>query len=285
MGKVGCNNMQLFSPAALLKALRDSDPNVCCRAAYQARTQRLRGAVPALVELLYRSGPDSKRVIIGAARALGDIGDLRAIQHLEEAGFAHEYSGAITGHLTYTADGEVIEPAEEDVLMDEALREAEGKLWKQPGAEPYLAQLGRIKMYTFGDFLRGRGEIFIDPDIQTQPLFPFTMECAKRFFANFKKERFAFDAGEIRSVFIRCGKEALPRHSFADGRLYPQTLDEIGRLGESALDPVGDIHFEFGGNATAPYVEVSPQPKWPRPSIVRRCVLDGRTGIRFDEIS
>jgi len=250
-------------------------------AAGQAGKRRVREAVPALVELLYSSGPGSKVVITAVARALGDIGDLRAIQHLEEAAYAHQYEGPVSGSIAITRGGNVIEPDEQDVVMDEALREAEQKLWKQPDAEAYLAQLGRIKMYTFEDLWR---EVFIDPDIQNQPIYPFTMDCAQRFFRNFKKERFAFDGPEIKSIFIRRAKEALPRHSFADGRLYPQTLAEIGRLGESALDPVGDIHFEFGGNATAPYVKVSPEPKWPRPSIVRRHVLDGRTGIRFDPI-
>jgi hypothetical protein len=275
--------MQRFSAADLLKALRDIDLDVCCRAAEQASTERVLEAVQALVELLYSSGPGSKRVITAAARALGDIGDLRAIQHLEEAGFAREYSGAIPGFLMYTADGGVIEPAEEDVLLEEALGEAEGKLWKQPGAEPYLAQLGRIKMYTFGDFWKSR-DILIHPDIQNRRQNSFTMEHAKQFFANFKRERFAFDQGEIRSIFVRQAGEASD-HSFADGHLYSQTLDEIVRLGDSALDhPIGHINFKLG-NASAPYIAVHPEPNWPRPSIVRRCVLDGRTGIRFDEIA
>lgn len=81
--------------AGLLHALRDRDPNVCSWAAEEARVQRLREAVPALVELLYRTGPGSKHVITAAARALGDIGDLRAMQHLGEAGYAREYSGAL----------------------------------------------------------------------------------------------------------------------------------------------------------------------------------------------
>ena len=61
---------------------------------------------------------------------------------------------------------------------------------------------------------------------------------------------------ELRLNFIRRGKEVLPRASFADGGLYPQTLDQIAELGESALDPIGEIHFEFGGNVTAPYIVV-----------------------------
>lgn len=275
--------MSWSSSVDLLKALRDAELDVCCSAAEQARTLRLREAVPALIELLYGTGPGSKRVITAAARALGDICDLRAMQHLGEAGFAREYSGAIPGFLTYTADGRVVEPAEEDVLLEEALLDAEGKLWKHPGAEPYLAQLGRIKMYTFGDFWRSR-DILIHPDIQNRRQNPFTMEHAKRFFANFKRERFAFDQGEIRSIFVRRAEET-PDHSFGDGHLYSQTLDEIERLGDSALDhPIGDIHFKLG-NASTPYIAVHPEPDWPRPSIVRRCVLDGRTGIRFDEIA
>lgn len=273
--------MKWSSTADLIKALRDADLDVCCSAAEQARIQRLREAVPALVELLYRSGPGSKRVITAAARALGDIGDLRAIQHLGEAGYAHEYSGAIPGFVTYTADGRSIEPAEEDVLLDEALREAEDKIWKQPRAELYLAKLGGIKMYTFGDFWRS-GDILIQPDIQNRRRNPFTMEQAKQFFSNFKKERFAFDQGEVRSIFVRRA-EVTPDQSHADGHLYSNTIDEIVQIGDSGLDhPIGDIHFKLG-NSSALYIAVHPEPDWPRPSIVRRCVLDGRTGIRFDE--
>jgi hypothetical protein len=267
----------------LIRALRDGNLDVRCRAAEQAGMQRIRGVVPTLVELLYQTGPNSKSLITAIARALGEIGDLRAMQHLGEARYAHSYSGGLPGFTSYTADGSVLEADNQDVLMDEAIDEAEQKLWKQTGAQEYLAQLGRIRMYTFGDFWRSN-DIYIDEDIQNQPQYPFTMHCAQRFFGNFKRERFAFE-GEIRSIFIRRGKEALPGASFADGGLYPQTLDEIAQLGQSALDAVGEIHFEFGGNATAPYIVVRPEPRWPRPSIVRRCVLDGRTGIRFEEIN
>lgn len=271
-----------YSPSTteeLIRALRQGNLDVRRRAAEQAGTHRIRAAVPALVELLHTTGPDSKPLITTVARALGDIADLRAMQHLGEAG----YSYGRFHSTTYFSDGSVMEPDEQDVSLSEAIDEAEQKLWQQPGAHEYLAQLGRIKMYTFGDFLRS-SDIYIDPDIQNQPHYPFTMQSAQRFFTNFKQERFAFE-GDIKSIFIRRGKEALPRASFADGGLYPQTLDEIAELGKSALDPVGDIHFEFGGNATAPYIVVHPQPNWPRPSIVRRCVLDGRTGIIFEEIT
>ena len=45
-----------------MEPLRDSDPSVCCRAAQAAGKQKLRTAVPALVELLYRSGSHNARV-------------------------------------------------------------------------------------------------------------------------------------------------------------------------------------------------------------------------------
>jgi HEAT repeat protein len=73
----------------LIRALRDRDLEVRCRAAEQAGTRCVRAAVPTLVELLYTTGPGSKRLITAAARALGEIGDLRAMQHLGEAGSAH----------------------------------------------------------------------------------------------------------------------------------------------------------------------------------------------------
>jgi hypothetical protein len=150
-------------------------------------------------------------------------------------------------------------------------------------------------MYTLRDLWRSR-DVYVDPVIERRPEYPFTMEIAKLFFAIFIDCRFAFE-GEIRSIIIRGGKaippigatidrvgETWPRHSYADGEIYPQTLDEISKLGLSAVKHVGKIHFEFGGSARAPYIQVSPEPKWPGPSIVRRYVLDGGAGIRFDDI-
>jgi hypothetical protein len=268
---------------SLIQDLRATNAEVCSQAADQAGEQRLKAAVPALVELLYCK---NKRVIAAAARALGEIGDLRAMQHLGEASYAQEFAGGAPGFETFAATGEVVEVAEDDILRDKALREAHQKLWQQPGAQSYFAQLGDIKMYTFGDFWRS-GEILIDPAIQHQPQYPFTMDCAKRFFKHFAKERFAFE-GEVKSICVSRGKEALPRHSVADGFLLSQTLDEMAQVtdpGEERKYTVGEVHFEFGGNAVVPYLTVSPEPKWPRPSIVRRCVLDGGTGIRFEELS
>ena len=267
---------------ALVQDLRSANPEVCRKAAELAGEQHLKAAVPALVELLYLK---DKRVIAAAAHALGEIGDLRAVQHLGEAGYAHDCLGLVL-FRTLTATGEVVEPSEEDVLMARAVNDAENKLWHQPGAELYRTQLGGIKMYTFGDFWRAN-EILIDPDIQRQPHYPFTMECAKRFFKNFTKERFAFE-GDVKSIWVHSGKEALPRHSHADGHLLSKTLDEMAQGDDPAPERtyrVGGIHFEFSGSAVVPYVTVSPEPKWPRPSIVRRCVLDGVTGVTFDELS
>ena len=267
----------------LHEALGSRDTARICEAADRAGEQKLRQAVPVLVPLLY-SG--NKRVIAAVAQALGEIGDLRAMQHLGEAGYLQEFSGGVPGFETFDEGGGVVEVAEEDAAMDKAIREAEQKMWQQPGAQPYLAQLGDIKMYTFGDFWRAN-EILVDPDIQRQAAFPFTMECAKRFFRNFAKERFAVQ-GDVKSICVNRGKEALPRHSFADALLLSRTLDEMAQLNDPAGErkyKVGEIHFEFGGNAVAPYIVVRPEPNWPRPSIVRRCVLDGVTGIRFDELA
>jgi hypothetical protein len=188
-----------------------------------------------------------------------------------------------------------VSPEEQDVLMDDAIREAEKKLWAQSGADVYLAQLGRIKMYSFGDLLDS-GDIYVHPDIERRPEYPFTMKIARLFFPNFKDCRFGFE-GEIRSVVIRSGKaippeglqpsglrQPWPRHSYAEGQLYAQNLDEISKRGLSAATQVGEIHFEYGGNARAAYIQVSPPPRWPSPSIVRRYVLDGGAGIRFDEV-
>jgi hypothetical protein len=266
---------------ALIQGLRSTDSESCRRAARRAGDERCAAAVPALIEVLYRK---DKTVIAAAAQALGDIGDLRAIQHLEEAAALHEFAGGIPGFDTFTEDGRIVEVGEEDAVMEKALREAEEKLWHQPGAGPYGTQLGKIRMHTFGDFWRS-DNILIHPAIQNQPHYPFSMQCAKRFFKNFAKERFAFE-GWVKSICVHRGKEALPGHSFADGHLLSKTLDELEQLGDPAMDKytLGEIHFELGGNAVAPYVTVDPEPNWPRPSIVRRCVLDGRAGVRFDEL-
>jgi len=265
---------------ALIQALRSGDSESCRRAARRAGEEHCEAVVPALIELLYRK---DKAVIAAAAQALRDIGDLRAIQHLEECAYAQEFVGGIPGFDTFTEDGRIVEVAEEDALMQEALREAEDKLWKRPGAGLYLDQLGKIRMHTFGDFWKS-GNIHIDPNIQSQ----FTMQGAKRFFRNFTAERFAFE-GWVKAISIFRGKEALPESSFADGYLLSRTLDEMEQIGGPALERasrLGQIHFKFGGNAALPYLAVEPEPAWPRPSVVRRCVVDsdGRTHVRVDDM-
>jgi hypothetical protein len=219
---------------ALIQDLRSSNPEVCRKAADLAGQQRLKAAVPALVELLYLK---DKRAIAAAARALGEIGDVRAIQHLEEAAFAQEFVGGIPGFDTFTEDGGTVDVAQEDAVMEKALREAEEKLWQQPGAGPYGDQLGKIRMHTFGDFWRS-DNIHIDPSIQSQ----FSMQGAKRFFKDFAKERFAIE-GWAKAISIFRGKEALPGFSFADGYLLSMTLDELERaspaVARSNLNPHG----------------------------------------------
>ena len=126
-------------------------------------------------------------------------------------------------------------------------------------------------MYHMVDFFRST-EIHIDPDVQNRRVNPFTMASAKRFFfQNFAKESFYFE-GKVGSIVIRYAEDHLPAHSFAGGRLYAAALDEIGRASERGATPdtVGKIHFRFGGEVTIPMIEVTPEPKWPRPSIVKR---------------
>lgn len=264
---------------ALIQDLRSSNPEVCRKAADRAGQQRLKAAVPALVELLYLK---DKRAIAAAARALGEIGDVRAIQHLEEAAFAQEFVGGVPGLDTFTEDGGTVDVAQEDAVMERPLREAEEKLWQQPGAGPYGDQLGKIRMHTFGDFWRS-GNIHIDPNIQSQ----FSNQGAKRFFKDFARERFALE-GWAKAISIFRGKEALPGSSFADGYLLSMTLDELEQASPAVerSSRIGQIHFKLGGNATLPYIAVEPEPAWPRPSLVRRCVLepDGRAHIRFEDL-
>lgn len=109
------------------------------------------------------------------------------------------------------------------------------------------------------------------------------MQCAKRFFSHFKKESFAFE-GEVRSLRIYDGKEALPRHSYAHGWLYSETVDAIQQRGRWPEKNVGSLNFEFEELMTVPYMVVSPEPRWPHPSLVRRCYKDvSGGGFRFEE--
>jgi hypothetical protein len=110
--------------------------------------------------------------------------------------------------------------------------------------------------YRILDFLMS-GNIIISPDAQNAAAYPFTMECVRRFFKEFEQESFSFD-GAIGSIMIMGGKENLPRHSFASGVLFPQTLDEQERPGRFAK-PVGSIHMECGGNISTPVIRVGKQ--------------------------
>jgi Flp pilus assembly protein TadD len=97
-------------------------------------------------------------------------------------------------------------------------------------------------------------EISISPEIQENEKFPFTMDCAQKFFANFVNLSFNFDR-PITSIIIYDAKENLPRHSYAHGFLYSQSLDEIGEMA-TMPKPIGTIHFEYGGNLTTPVIKL-----------------------------
>ena len=190
-----------------------------------------------------------------------EIGDVRAVQHLGEAEYWEPY------------------PEGQQALA--AIEEAEGKLLDDPRNGEYLAQLGSIKMHRIRDFFKS-SNIQVDKDLErAQP--PFTTERAMRFFANFKKESFAFE-GQVGSIRIYEGKEVLPGHSFASGWLYSETIDSIEQRGDWPRDSLGSIHFEFGDVIRIPYMVVKPEPPWPHPSIVRRCYKEvGGSGFRFEE--
>ncbi len=98
--------------------------------------------------------------------------------------------------------------------------------------------------------------VLISPEIQNAPHFPFTMECARTFFEVFLDERFQLDA-LVGSILINSAKENLPRHSFASGFLFSETLDELEKL-TSFPSPVGSIHMEYGGNTITPVIKVAP---------------------------
>lgn len=261
---------------ALVQELRSADFGVCRRAAEKAGEQRLQGAVPALIELLYRTGSGSKPAIATAATALGNIGDLRALHHLREVSYM------LTGDAgDILAVLEADAPDDETLAADNALYAAGEKISTQPGAEQYITQLDSIVMHRLKDML---GDLYIDSDIQNENNHGFTMRRAKPFFKNFRDESFAC-GGTVGAIRIYDGREHLPaRTSYANGWLYSQTLDEIEqRGGDWPTKTVGSIYFEYGGTTSEPYVLVKPQPNWPRPSIVRRREKTG--GFRFEELA
>jgi len=251
------------SEAALLSALRDSKHSTCIQAANIAGRERRKDAVPALIELLYRSGKTCAPIRIAAARTLGNIGDLRALHHLGEAHYREPLS-----------DGEEVRAV---------IQEALWQIFQAPGAPSYAARLQAIVSYRIANFMSSAG-IYIDKNIQTRESSPFTMECGRRFFMPFALESFWFE-GQVGSIRIYEGKEGLPGHSYANGWLYTETLDEIHERGKWPDRALGEIHFEFGGIAAAPCIFVGPEPNWPRPSIVRRSVIDGAHCVRFEENS
>lgn len=115
---------------------------------------------------------------------------------------------------------------------------------REPGGQRHLR-----------DFLAS-DNILISPEIQNAPLFPFTIERARRFFAVFQDEGFDF-AAEVKAIVINSGKENLPSHSFATGFLFSQSLDELEKL-RGFPKPVGSIHMECGGNTKKPVIKTHP---------------------------
>jgi hypothetical protein len=117
--------------------------------------------------------------------------------------------------------------------------------------------------YTLRDFvMESPPQFMVMPDIQRRPQFPFTMDCAKRFFDPFLKRSFNF-AGMVTSIIIYDGKENLPNHSYAAGWLFQETLEEMAQLGKLP-EHIGSIHFEYGGTTTDPSIRVEAAARTPR---------------------
>ena len=113
----------------------------------------------------------------------------------------------------------------------------------------------RISTYTIGDFVMSSPPQFlVMPDLQRRVRFPFTVDCAERFFGPFAKVPFKFE-GVILSIVIYDGTENLPNHSYAAGWLYQQTLEQIAQP-EEPPEPVGSVYFEYGGATTTPSIRV-----------------------------
>jgi hypothetical protein len=145
-----------------------------------------------------------------------------------------------------------------DDEMRRILTEAQ-RLMQKGGGGGYLT-------YALRDFFtESPPQFLVMPDIQQRRQYPFTMDCARRFFGYFEKQPFNF-AGMITSIVIYDGKENLPDHSYAAGWLFQESLEEIGQLG-SLPNPIGSIHFEFGGTTKTPTIRVevaaqTPNTRW-----------------------
>ena len=71
----------------------------------------------------------------------------------------------------------------------------------------------KVSTYTIGDFIMSSPPQFlVMPILQERVRFPFTVDCAERFFGHFTKLPFRFE-GIILSVVIYDGRENLPYHS------------------------------------------------------------------------
>lgn len=109
------------------------------------------------------------------------------------------------------------------------------------------------------DFLE-TADIYISPEIQQQPHYPFTMACAKRFFDEFRRSSFEFDRS-VRAIFIFRGKEALPRNSFAEGWLFSKTVNELenyaARNNGNLPENIGIIYMDCGAPLHRPYIKIT----------------------------
>jgi len=107
--------------------------------------------------------------------------------------------------------------------------------------------------YRIYDFLK-TNNISISPEIQNRAVYPFTMGCAQRFFDKFIDKSFYINVS-VASIIILDGKENFPKHSYAHGFLFSQSLDEIGSRSSMPM-PVGRIEFEYDGKTISPTIHV-----------------------------
>ena len=128
------------------------------------------------------------------------------------------------------------------------------------GMEAVVRKIQRYSQelkYNLSEFIR-TGQILIHPDIQDPGLpYPFTIELALKLlyrFDDFKFDRALFDSA-VKSIIIHSGKEVFPRHSFGDGYLYDQTIDEM-QAKRNIPEPIGRIRFECGGTLKSPWVRI-----------------------------
>lgn len=102
------------------------------------------------------------------------------------------------------------------------------------------------------------GKISATTQIAERQLYPFGAVEFKKFFENFLEMSFEFPK-DFGSIFIYDAKENAPRHSYAVGWIFAESLDDLEiyvERNDKFPQSLGEIRFEYGGNIETPRITV-----------------------------